>query len=163
MKNADYLYALTLRGKKVADENLRSKGFDGAVHLLPSQNVVFIQTYIAMEIMAGGMEAADLIKEDFLPVNAFATNAATRARDLGRFEQSTNLQGLHGQYSLLYKQHISIKELLAAHPDITYTTPKKRKALIFEFFARMKCDENDLRKRIGEGTWRPRDWKAAAQ
>ena len=161
LKTADYLHAFTLKGKKVADKDIRVKGFDGAVHLLPSQNVVFTQTYIAMEIIAGGMEAADMIKEDFLPVNGFSTNAATRAQDQGRFELSTSLQGLHGQYSLIFRQRNSIKELLITHPDITHVTPKKRKSMIFDFFAGMRCDENDLRKRIGEGTWRPRDWKTA--
>jgi hypothetical protein len=58
---------------------------------------------------------------------------------------------------------MSIKELLAAHPDITQTTPKLRRGMIFKFFAGMKCDENDLWTRIGEGTWRPREWKKTAQ
>ena len=162
MKIADRYHALSLKGKRVAENDVRTKGFNGAVHLLPSQNTIFIQTYISFEVLAGNMEVAGLVKEDFMPINMFATNATTRARDLGRFEQSMSLQALHGQYSLLFKQHKCIKELLNTHPDILQITPIKRKGIIFDFYANMNCHENDWRKLIGEGTWRPRVWKTAS-
>ena len=159
MKIVDRCHALTLKGKRAAEGDIRTKGFNGAVHLLPSQNTILVQTVISLEILAGNMEVAGLVKEDFLPVNAFATNATTRARDLGRFEQSMSLQSLHGQYSLLFKQNKSISELLKTHPDLLHITPIKRKALVFDFYANMNCHENNWRKLIGEGTWRPKSWK----
>ena len=159
MKTIDRYHALALKGKRVAEGDVRIKGFNNAVHLLPSQNTILIQTVIALEILAGNMEVAGLMKNDFLPVNAFATNVTTRARDLGRFEQSMNLQSLHGQYSLLFKQHKSIFELLQTHPDLLQVTPIKRKSLVFDFFANMTCHENEWRKLIGAGAWRPKIWK----
>ena len=162
MKIADRYHALSLKGKRVAENDVRKKGLNRAVHLLPSQNTIFIQTYISLEILADNMEVAGLVKEDFMPVNMFATNATTRARDLGRFEQSMNLQALHGQYSLLFKQNKCITELLNTHPDILQITPIKRKSIIFDFYANMNCYENEWRKSIGEGTWRPRVWKTAS-
>jgi hypothetical protein len=162
MKIADRYHALSLKGKRVAENDVRKKGLNRAVHLLPSQNTIFIQTYISLEILAGNMEVAGLVKEDFMPVNMFATNATTRARDLGRYEQSMNLQALHGQYSLLFKQNKCITILLNTHPDILQITPIKRKSIIFDFYANMNCYENEWRKSIGEGTWRPRVWKTAS-
>ena len=159
MKTIDRYHALALKGKRVAEGDVRIKGFNNAVHLLPSQNTILIQTVIALEILAGNMEVAGLMKDDFLPVNAFATNMTTRARDLGRFEQSMNLQSLHGQYSILFKQHKSIFELLQIHPDLLQVTPIKRKSLVFDFFANMTCHENEWRKLIGAGAWRPKIWK----